>query len=182
MTMPSVLAMDQQPEIKWLCDTLYLAVNIMDRYISRRVVPIEHYQLIALTALWIAAKKEDHSLGCLLLGPCSDVLTRDPWNSTLVKHMGWFFMELTLYGREFIKYKPSSIAFGALTLARFLLLNQKSLEVAESLDGHLAQHFNDLSEILVKKYSFKFYSEVAPLVMRYYSQHGRRFIHRNLSF
>ena len=70
--------MDQQPEIRWhmrpcLVDflveihftfrlrpeTLYLTLNIVDRYVSRRIVYIKHYQLVGCAALWIAAKFED---------------------------------------------------------------------------------------------------------------------------
>lgn len=70
--------MDRQPEIRWdmrhrLVDllveihftfrlrpeTLYLAVNIIDRYVSRRVVYMKHYLLVGCAALWIAAKFED---------------------------------------------------------------------------------------------------------------------------
>jgi hypothetical protein len=76
--MPSAEAMDQQPELKWhmrtcmidfllkthyvsslLPETLFLAVNIMDRYTSRCTVPKTHVRLLACTSLWIAAKFED---------------------------------------------------------------------------------------------------------------------------
>ena len=39
-----------------LPETLFLAVNILDRYCSRRVVYRRHYQLVGCTALLIAAK------------------------------------------------------------------------------------------------------------------------------
>lgn len=77
-TMSSTQSMDQQPEIRWhmrpcLVDflveihftfrlrpeTLYLTLNIVDRYVSRRIVYIKHYQLVGCAALWIAAKFED---------------------------------------------------------------------------------------------------------------------------
>ncbi|CAE6521190.1 unnamed protein product [Rhizoctonia solani] len=77
-TMSSSAAMDMQPELQWemrpcLVDflievhvqfrlrpeTLYLAMNIVDRYVSRRVVYKKHYQLVGCSALWIAAKFED---------------------------------------------------------------------------------------------------------------------------
>ncbi|KAG9101319.1 hypothetical protein FRC06_003195 [Ceratobasidium sp. 370] len=77
-TMSSSAAMDMQPELQWemrpcLVDflievhlqfrlrpeTLYLALNIVDRYVSRRVVYKKHYQLVGCSALWIAAKFED---------------------------------------------------------------------------------------------------------------------------
>lgn len=70
--------MDQQPELQWRMrpylidfiveihqqfrlrpEVLYLAVNIVDRYVSRRVVYKKHYQLVGCAALWIAAKFED---------------------------------------------------------------------------------------------------------------------------
>jgi hypothetical protein len=69
---------DLQPEVKWymrpyLLDflleihqtfrlepqTLFLAVNIVDKYCSKRVVFKRHYQLVGCTALWLAAKYED---------------------------------------------------------------------------------------------------------------------------
>lgn len=70
--------MDLQPELEWymrpfLLDflievhagfrlqptTLHLAINIIDRYTSKRVVFRKHYQLLGCTALWIAAKYEE---------------------------------------------------------------------------------------------------------------------------
>lgn len=39
--------------------TLHLAINIIDRYTSKRVVFKKHYQLLGCTALWIAAKYEE---------------------------------------------------------------------------------------------------------------------------
>lgn len=69
---------DLQPELEWhmrpyLLDflveshhelrlnpeTLFLAVNIIDRYSSKRVIYKRHYQLVGITALWIAAKYSD---------------------------------------------------------------------------------------------------------------------------
>ncbi|KAK9464677.1 cyclin-like protein [Lipomyces arxii] len=77
-TIPDVNMMDLQPELEWhmrpyLLDflveshlslrlhpqTLFLAVNLIDRYCSRRVVFKKHYQLVGCAALWIAAKYED---------------------------------------------------------------------------------------------------------------------------
>ncbi|OVF10164.1 putative G2/mitotic-specific cyclin [Clavispora lusitaniae] len=69
---------DMQPEVQWymrpyLLDflielhqsfrmqpaTLFLCVNIIDRYCAKRIVFKRHYQLVGCTALWIAAKYED---------------------------------------------------------------------------------------------------------------------------
>ena len=43
-----------------LPETLFLAVNIIDRYCSRRVVYKKHYQLVGVTALLLAAKFADY--------------------------------------------------------------------------------------------------------------------------
>lgn len=70
--------MDLQPDLTWdlrplLVDflieihnhfnlqpeTLYLAMNMMDRYLSKRVVYKKHYQLVGMTSLWISSKYED---------------------------------------------------------------------------------------------------------------------------
>jgi len=236
-TMSSMQSMDQQPEIRWhmrprLVDflveihftfrlrpeTLYLTLNIIDRYVSRRIVYIKHYQLVGCAALWIAAKFEDAKervptvqdlvqmcretyeesafiqmeghvlstiqwtlghptaeawLRLMCCGPCIE--------EPKVQHVARFLMEITLFYREFIKYPPSSIALGALTLARFLCCKPRRfweetdecLEVVDYLDNRLAKHVNDLSETLVKKYSYAFYSKAATFVVQHYLQGGR---------
>lgn len=78
MTQASPDMMDLQPELEWymrpfLLDflievhagfrlqatTLHLAINLIDRYTSKRVVFKKHYQLLGCSALWIAAKYEE---------------------------------------------------------------------------------------------------------------------------
>lgn len=77
-TAPDCNMMGLQPELEWymrpyLLDflieihasfhlqpaSLFLAVNLIDRYCSKRVVYKKHYQLVGCAALWIAAKYED---------------------------------------------------------------------------------------------------------------------------
>ncbi|KAF2270848.1 hypothetical protein CC78DRAFT_450408 [Lojkania enalia] len=77
-TLPDVNSIDIQTEIQWfmrpylldflveahaafqlLPETLFLAVNLLDRYCSRRVVYKRHYQLVGCAALLIAAKYGD---------------------------------------------------------------------------------------------------------------------------
>lgn len=77
-TMPDVHSIEIQTEIQWfmrpylldflleahhafqlLPETLHLAVNLLDRYCSRRVVYKRHYQLVGCAALLIAAKYGD---------------------------------------------------------------------------------------------------------------------------
>ncbi|ORY20268.1 cyclin-like protein [Naematelia encephala] len=78
LTLASAELMDMQPELQWFMrpylidflievhqqfrlrpEVLYLAMNIVDRYVSKRVVYKKHYQLVGCAALWIAAKFED---------------------------------------------------------------------------------------------------------------------------
>ncbi|KAG6845986.1 hypothetical protein H0H87_011034 [Tephrocybe sp. NHM501043] len=235
-TMSSAQSMDQQPEIRWhmrpcLVDflveihftfrlrpeTLYLTLNIVDRYVSRRIVYIKHYQLVGCAALWIAAKFEDakervptvqdltqicretyeESAFIQMEGHVLSTIqwtlghpTAEAWLRLMccgpimeepkVQHVARFLMEITLFYREFISYTPSTIALAALTLARFLCgkprrvweETEESLEVVDLLDVRLSQNVNDLSETLVKKYSYAFYSKAATFVVQYYLQGG----------
>ncbi|QEL61568.1 hypothetical protein CJJ09_003715 [Candidozyma auris] len=75
---PNPQMIDLQPEVQWymrpyLLDflielhqsfrlqpaTLFLCINIIDRYCAKRIVFKRHYQLVGCTALWIAGKYED---------------------------------------------------------------------------------------------------------------------------
>lgn len=75
---PDPLYMKGQPELKWsfrstlidwivqvharfqlLPETLYLTVNIIDRFLSRSVVTLNKFQLVGAAALFIAAKFEE---------------------------------------------------------------------------------------------------------------------------
>ncbi|KAH0610271.1 uncharacterized protein H6S33_011798 [Morchella sextelata] len=77
-TLPDVASIDIQTEIQWfmrpylldflieahtafqlLPDTLFLTVNLLDRYCSKRVVYKRHYQLVGCAAMLIAAKYGD---------------------------------------------------------------------------------------------------------------------------
>lgn len=236
-TVPCMTSMDQQPEIKWhmrpcLVDflveihfsfrlrpeTLYLALNIIDRYVSRRVVYIKHYQLVGCAALWIAAKFEDAKDRVPtvqeLVQMCHDTYeesaflqmeshildtiqwtlghpTAEAWlrlmccgpyqEEARVQHIARFLMELTLFYREFIEYPSSTIAFASLTLARYVCNkarrvweeSEECLRVVEKLNERLAGSVNELSETVVKKYSYAFYSKAATFVVQYYLQGGR---------
>ena len=241
--MCSAQSMDEQPEIRWhmrpclvdflieihftFClrpETLYLTLNVIDRYVSRRIVYIKHYQLVGCTALWIAAKFEDTKERVPsvqdLVQICRDtydesafiqmeqhVLSTIQWTldhptaeawlrficcgaapeDQRVQHITRFLMEITLFYREFIFYTPSVIAQASLTLARYLCGQPRQLyeetddclEVVELLNAQLSKHINDLSKILVKKYSYAFYSEASTFVVQYYLQ-GDSFVRQPL--
>lgn len=231
--------MDQQPEIRWhmrpcLVDflveihftfrlrpeTLYLTLNIVDRYVSRRIVYTKHYQLVGCAALWIAAKFEDAKERVPtvqdLVHICRETYdesaflqmeghvlatiqwtlghpTAEAWlrfyccssydESQQVQHVARFLMEITLFYRDFVKYRPSAIALASLVLARYVCREPRRLydesaeclEIVELLDQRLAKNVAELSETLVKKYSFPFYSKASTFVVQWYLT-GNRFV------
>ncbi|GAA6015727.1 hypothetical protein JCM11491_002460 [Sporobolomyces phaffii] len=77
-SMPNPRYMDHQSEIEWpmrttlidwllqvhmryhmLPETLWIAVNVIDRFLSNRVVSLVKFQLVGVTAMFIAAKYEE---------------------------------------------------------------------------------------------------------------------------
>jgi hypothetical protein len=78
VTMPNPNYMDHQDDLEWrmrgilidwlievhtrfrlLPETLFLAVNIIDRFLSLKVVPLDKLQLVGITAMFIASKYEE---------------------------------------------------------------------------------------------------------------------------
>jgi hypothetical protein len=96
-------------------------------------------------------------------------------------------MEITLFYREFVFYTPSVTALAFLTLTRYLCGRPRQFyeetdefsKVVELLDTRLFKHVNDLSETLIKKYSYAFYSKASTFVVQYYLQ-GNRFVRQPL--
>lgn len=77
-TMPNPKYMDDQKDLKWsmreilvdwlvevhakfrlLPETLFLAINVVDRFLSLRVVTLDKLQLVGITSMFIAAKYEE---------------------------------------------------------------------------------------------------------------------------
>ena len=54
-----------------------------------------------------------------------------------------------------------------------------ALQIVELLDNHLAKHSHELSETLVKKYSFSYYSKASTHILQFYLE-GRRFCRQPL--
>ncbi|KAJ7938964.1 hypothetical protein B0H13DRAFT_1516484, partial [Mycena leptocephala] len=100
-----------------------------------------------------------------------------------VQHVARFLMEITLYYPEFIGISSSSVALAALTLALFIegkshkrssVETEECFKIIDHLDTRLARDVDsdDLSETLVRKYSYDFYSNAAEVVVQYYLQSG----------
>lgn len=123
-TMPDIHSIEIQTEIQWfmrpylldflleahhafqlLPETLHLAVNLLDRYCSRRVVYKRHYQLVGCAALLIAAKYGDRkervptirelkSMCCSLYD--DDMFTQMEWH--VLQTLGWVIGHPTVTG------------------------------------------------------------------------------------
>lgn len=102
---PNPKLIDLQPEVQWhmrpyLLDfiieihsafrlksqTLFLSMNILDRYCAKRIVYKQHYQLVGCTALWIAAKYEDKKSRVPTLHELC-VMCRNVYDESMFKEM-----------------------------------------------------------------------------------------------
>jgi hypothetical protein len=225
--MPDVNSIDIQTEIQWymrpylldflieahaafglLPDTFFLAVNLLDRYCSRRVVYKRHYQLVGCAALLIAAKygdkkdkvptvRELRQMCCQLYD--EDMFLQMEWHvlQTLnwmighptvdsflqlalqdtasegdmeLQHMTWYICELALFHKEFVPTRPSVLARSALALARCILNRPTARDInwAERYDSalvlSLANHLQQPSQVLFRKYSSMTFSAIAYTV------------------
>ncbi|KAI4130419.1 MAG: hypothetical protein LQ338_001758 [Usnochroma carphineum] len=136
-TLPDVASMDIQTEIRWfmrpylldflieahtasslLPETLFLAINLLDRYCSKRIVYKRHYQLVGSAALLIAAKYGDRKervptikeLRCMCCGQYDDdMFTQMEWH--VLQTLGWNIGHPTIDGflqlaLEHLPYDP----------------------------------------------------------------------------
>jgi hypothetical protein len=185
--MASVELIDMQPELQWYMrpylvdflievhsqnrlrpETLYLALNIVDRYVSKRIVFKKHYQLVGCAALWIAAKFEDakdrvptvnelcqmccgaydesafvqmeghvlSTIGWLVGHPTAEAWLRlacTPAEENRTQHIARFLMEITLFSRAFVPFRPSQLAAASLTLARFMTGKSRRVSISHPL-------------------------------------------------
>lgn len=134
-TMPDINSIEIQTEIQWfmrpylldflleahhafqlLPETLHLAVNLLDRYCSRRVVYKRHYQLVGCAALLIAAKYGDRkervptirelkSMCCSLYD--DEMFTQMEWH--VLQTLGWVIGHPTV--TSFLQLALADVAF-----------------------------------------------------------------------
>ena len=232
--------MDLQPELEWymlpfLVDfiievhtqfrmspyTLHLTINIVNRYVSKRVVFKKHYQLVGCAALWIAAKFEDAKDKVPtvreLMNMCVNAYDEDMFvqmEGHMLATLGWeiggvqtcqafvdhqisrlrgqhghvdcrlihlarFFLDLTLFGREFLAFKPSEIAVASVALARHILGSQQFIQhryTEREVDcvELLLSKIPTASQILRRKYAYKRSCNVTSIIDDFLAQAERR--------
>ncbi|SJX65392.1 related to to G1/S-specific cyclin [Sporisorium reilianum f. sp. reilianum] len=231
-TIAAVELMDVQPELKWFMrpylvdflieihqtfrlrpETLFLTMNIVDRYVSKRIVYKRHYQLVGCAALLIAAKFEDakdrvptvkelsqmccnaydesafaqmeghvlSTIGWTLGHPTAESWLRIEsvrgGEELKTVNLARFLLEVSLFHRDFISLKSSALTKGALILARFIYgvpqSNKMSpadeaAKAAHMLDAYISENLQDLSLILIKKYSYAYFSSASTTVCDWY--------------
>ncbi|KAJ5729996.1 uncharacterized protein N7483_004504 [Penicillium malachiteum] len=160
-TLPNPQYIDHQPDLEWkmrgilvdwlievhtrfrlLPETLFLAVNIIDRFLSAEQVALDRLQLVGVTAMFIASNHvadetftdkeildaERHVLAILgynmsfpnpmnFLRRISKADNYDIQTRTLGKYL----MEISLLDHRFMSYPQSQIAAAAMYLARLIL-------------------------------------------------------------
>ncbi|KAI9807838.1 MAG: hypothetical protein M1825_005143 [Sarcosagium campestre] len=222
LTAPDVASIDIQTEIQWymrtylldflleahaayqlLPDTMFLAVNLLDRYCSKRVVYKRHYQLVGCAALLIAAKYGDRkervpSVPELKRMCCSlyddDMFYQMEWH--LLQTLDWvighptidsflliastdepydpetedmarYISEISMFHREFVSVRPSTIAKSSLALARCILDRPQpeypswAAEYDSFTMISLSQQLHRPSPVLSRKYASSNYNSVA---------------------
>ncbi|KAL5876916.1 hypothetical protein ACKVWC_006074 [Pyricularia oryzae] len=220
-TLPDASLIDMQREIQWfmrpylidflveahaafqlLPETLFLTVNLLDRYCSKRVVYKQHYQLVGCAALLIAAKYGDkkdrvpqinelnnmccglydagmftqmemHVLNTLdwTVGhPTVDffaqLIVAEERDDKEVEYMAAYISEISLYYRDFVSTKPSTMARASLALARAILGRQEVNDGEWDHDQNatlvtLSQHVHQPSVTLSRKYASTHYLQVS---------------------
>ncbi|TKY90386.1 hypothetical protein EX895_000384 [Sporisorium graminicola] len=231
-TIAAVELMDVQPELKWFMrpylvdflieihqtfrlrpETLFLTMNIVDRYVSKRIVYKRHYQLVGCAALLIAAKFEDakdrvptvkelsqmccnaydesafaqmeghvlSTIGWTLGHPTAESWLRIEsvrgGEELKTVNLARFLLEVSLFHRDFISLKSSALTKGALILARFICglpqsnkisPTDEAAKAAHMLDAYISDNLQDLSLILIKKYSYAYFSTASTTVCDWY--------------
>lgn len=164
VTLPDVASIDLQTEIRWFmrpylldflieahaayslrAQTLFLAVNLLDRYCSTRVVYKRHYQLLGCAALLVAAKYGDRKDRVPTLRDLQSLCcaTYDP---TMFQQIEWHLLQtidwvvghptvdafLMIATAEDDEYDPE-LEHMALYIAEMALFNRQYVSVRPSI-------------------------------------------------
>ncbi|KAH8669251.1 cyclin-like protein [Ilyonectria robusta] len=210
-TLPNTSLINTQPDIQWfmrpylidflveahaafslLPETLFLAVNLLDRYCSKRLVYKQHYQLVGCAALLISAKYSDkkshvrkiHKLITMCCGLYNvsmfiqmelhvlDTLewvighpTADSFSQLLVEEEGedQKVEHMAAYLREIALYHRDFVSTKPSIMAEPPSpLHELSLAEPKTLSGHL----HNPSPTLARKYSTRNFSRQAAIAYR----------------
>jgi hypothetical protein len=123
--------MDVHHEHSLQPETLHLAINIVDRFASRCVVTKNRYQLVGLTALWIASKYEEEK----------SAIPKLRFLMHMCRHC---YSRLDFKRMEMVILKALSFRIGFPTPEAFFKMLCPELEFAISEKRYLARYLMDL--------------------------------------
>lgn len=164
-TLPDVTSIEIQTEIQWfmrpylidflieahgafnlLPETLFLTINLLDRYCSRRIVYKRHYQLVGCAALLIASKYGDRkeyvpTIGELKCMCCSlyddDMFTQMEWH--VLQTLDWTIGHPTIDGFLRIALIDSPLDLEVEHMARYIA------EIAMFSKDFISKHPSDMA-------------------------------------
>ena len=149
-TIPDVSSIDLQPEIEYfmrgylldflveahgafklLPETLFLAVNLLDRYCSKRVVYSRHYQLVGCASLLLAAKYGDKKDRVPLLKEL-EVMCQSTYTADMIRQMEWHVLQTVNW------------QIGHSTIDHFIQIQLVNIEYDEQLE-HMTLFLSELA-------------------------------------
>lgn len=165
-----------QVHLRWhmLPETLWIAINIVDRFLSRRPVALVKLQLVGVTAMFIAAKYEEivapsvdefvymtengYTKEEILKGERVVLQTLDFKISQYCSpySLGKFIAEIALLDHRFLRCKPSLISAVAMYSARKMLggdWNDAFVFYSGFVDEHLEPGHQWICEKLLEENS-----------------------------
>ncbi|CAK9435312.1 uncharacterized protein LODBEIA_P57230 [Lodderomyces beijingensis] len=167
-TLPTLGLIEQQPEIKLsmrplLLDFLFevgnilnlsrstfpLAVSLIDRYCSTRIVKKQHYQLLGLTSLWISCKNLDSKFKIPTLSDlrkiCVDSYTKELFiemEKHILKSLEWVVNAPTY--DAFVDSFLSLLTSGSDSQAMIIKHNIQKIKVTAYYLGELFQFYPNI--------------------------------------
>ncbi|KAK8597938.1 hypothetical protein V6N13_095332 [Hibiscus sabdariffa] len=110
-------------EYKLVPDTLYLTVNLIDRFLSHNFIEKQRLQLLGVTCMLIASKYEEICAPrveefCFIT---DNTYTRGEVPCIELEFLANYLAELSLVEYSFLKFLPSLVAASAVFLARWTL-------------------------------------------------------------
>ncbi|WVO16906.1 hypothetical protein L204_104592 [Cryptococcus depauperatus] len=160
-------------------EVLFLAMNIVDRYISKRVVYKKHYQLVGCTALWIAAKFEDAKDKVPLVHELSEMCCKAYDESAFIQMEGHVLSTIgwTLghpSGEAWLRVFTSGSRQEDTKPCYTGVAEDLAAKIAKAIDRRLSQELESTSEIVIRKYAPTYYDRVSTVCREWYLS-GRRY-------
>ncbi|KAH7839262.1 hypothetical protein Vadar_001909 [Vaccinium darrowii] len=137
--------MEVSEEYRLVPDTLYLTVNIVDRFLSQNHIEKQRLQLLGVTCMLIASKYEEICAPSVeeLCFITDNTYKREEVPCVELEFLANYLAELSLVEYGFLKFLPSLIAASAVFLAQWTL-NQSDHPWNPTLEYYTSYVTSDL--------------------------------------